>query len=105
MIINQAGQTIFIGAEHTIFGFPEQNPKNPVNTMILFVKRVLYSIKFAGIIPNVKSRQIKEVCKIQLIKNKELNIEFPGWKRLENYLNKVWPSSVHEELGLFGKTK
>ena len=54
---------------------------------------------------NTLLRQIKVVCKIQLIKNEELNIEFPGWKMLENYLNKVWPSSVHEELGLFGKTK
>ena len=31
---------------------------------------------------------------MQLIKNMDLNIEFPGWKRLENYLNNVWPFSV-----------
>jgi hypothetical protein len=98
VILNQAGQKFVIDAEHAIFGFPEQNPNNPVNTIILFVKRFLYSCKFAGITPNVNTllRQTKEVCKIQL---------FPGWKRLENYLNKVWASSVHEELGLFGKTK
>ena len=80
MIPNKAGQTIFRDAEHAIFGFPEQNPNNPVNTMILF----LYSYKFAEITPNVNTllRQIKEVCKIQLIKRKELNNEFPGWKRL-----------------------
>ena len=107
VIPNQAGQTIFIDAEHAIFGFPEQNPNNPDSTMILFVKWFLYTIKFAGITPNVNTllRQGKEVCKIQIIKNKQLKTEFPGWIRLENYLNKVWPSSAHEELGLFVKTK
>ena len=107
MILNQAGQTIFIDAKHALCGFPEQNPNNPVNTMILFVKRFLYFCKFAGITPNVNTllRQIKGVCKIELIKNKELNIKFPGWKRLACYLNKVWPSSVNEELDLFEKTK
>ena len=107
VILNQAGQTIHIDAEHAIFGFPDQNPNNPVNTMTLFVKRFLYSCKFSGVIPNVNTllRQIKEVCKIQQLKNSELNTEFPGWTRLESYLNSVWPASVHEELGTFGKKK
>ena len=66
--------------------------------MILFVKRFLYSRKFAGITPNINTllRPIK-------IKNKEINIEFPGWIKLESYLKSVWPASVHEELGSFGK--
>ncbi len=107
MILNQAGQTIYIDAEHAIFGFPDQNPNNPVNTMILFVKRFLYSCKFTGVNPNVNTllRQIKEVCKIQLIKNTELKTEFPGWTRLDSYLSSVSPASVHEELGTFGKKK
>ena len=107
MILNQAGQTIYIDAEHTIFGFPDQNPNNPVNTMILFVTRFLYSCKFTGINPNVNTllRQIKEVCKIQLIKNKELKTEFHGLTKLESNLSSVWPASVHEELGTFGKKK
>ena len=105
MVLNQAGHTIHIDAEHAIFGFLDENPNNPVNKMILFVKRFLYSCKFSGVIPNVNTLilQIKEVCKIQLIKNKELNTEFPGWTKLESYLNRVWPASVHEELGTFGE--
>ena len=83
VILNQAWQSIYIDSEHAIFGFPDQNPNNPVNTMILFVKRFLYSCKFTGIIPNVNTllRQIKEVCKIQLIKNIELKTEYHGWTR------------------------
>merc|ERR1712082_319613 len=106
-ILNQAGHTIYIDAEHAIFGFPDQNPNNPVNTMILFVKRFLYSCKFTGTNPNINVllKQIKEECKTQLIKNHELNTEFPGWDRLDRYLNNVWPSSVHEELGIFGRKK
>ena len=85
MILNQAGQTIFIDAEHAIIGFPEQNPNNPVSTMILFVKRFLYSSEFAGITPNVNTllKQIEEECKIQLIKNKELNLSSLGGKGLK----------------------
>ena len=58
------------------FGFPDQNSNNPVNTMILFVKRFLYSCKFSGTNPNVNTllRQVKEVCKIKIIKNEELNL-------------------------------
>merc|ERR1712082_295500 len=107
VILNQAGQTIYIDAEHAIFGFPDQNPNNPVNTMILFVKRFLYPCKFTGVNPNVNTllRQIKEVCKIQLIKNTELKTEFPGWIRLNSYLSSVSPASIHKELGTFGKKK
>ena len=103
VILNQSGQTVHIDAEHAIFGFPDENPNNPVNTMILFVKRFLYSCKFSGVNPNVNTllRQVKEVCKIQLLKNSELGIEFPGWTRLNCYLDSVWPASVHEELGTF----
>merc|ERR1712244_155825 len=105
VILNQSGSTIHIDAEHAIFGFPDENPNNPVNTMILFVKRFLYSCKFSDVIPNVNTllRQVKEVCKIQLLKNTELETEFPGWNRLDCYLNSVWPASVHEELGTFGQ--
>merc|ERR1712082_177855 len=107
VILNQAGHTIFIDAEPAIFGFPDQNPNNSVNTMILFVKRFLYSCKFNGTSPNINIllKQIKEVYKTQLIKNQELNTEFPGWDRLDCYLNNVWPASVHEELGIFGRKK
>merc|ERR1712082_319969 len=107
VILNQAGHTIYIDAEHAIFGFPDQNPNNPVNTMILFVKRFLYSCKFSGINPNINIllKQIKDVCKIQLIKNTELSTEFPGWNRLDSYLSNVWPASVYEELGTFGRKK
>merc|ERR1712244_62376 len=103
VILNQAGATIHIDAEHAIFGCPDENPNNPVNTMILFVKRFLYSCKFSGVNPNVNTllRQVKEVRKIQLLKNSELDIEFPGWTRLNSYLDSVWPASVHEELGTF----
>ena len=105
VILNQSGQTVHIDAEHAIFGFPDENPNNPVNTMILFVKRFLYSCKFSEVIPNVNTllRQVKEVCKTQLLKNTELGTEFPGWNRLDCYLNSVWPASVHEELGTFGQ--
>ena len=105
VILSQTGQTIYIDAKHAIFGFPDQNPNNPVNIMILFVKKFLYTCKFAGISPDINTllRQIKEVCKIQLIKNAELKTEFSGWTRQESYINSVWPASVHEELGTFGK--
>ena len=103
-ILNQAGETVYIDAEHAIFGFTDQDPNNPVNTMILFIKRFLYTCKFSGANPTVNTllKQIKEVCKIQTIKNKALKTEYPGWCRLEKYLNNVWPASVHEELGRFG---
>ena len=88
-ILNQAGETIFIEAEHAMFGFPEQKPNNPVNTMILFTKRILCSCKFSGIIPNVNTllRQVKEVSKVQIIKNQKLGIKYPSW-----------PATVYEEL-------
>merc|ERR1712082_143668 len=44
-ILNQAGETVYIDAEHATFGFPDQDPNNPVNTVILFVKRFLYTCK------------------------------------------------------------
>ena len=31
VILNQAGHTIFIDAEHAIFRLTEQNPDNPIN--------------------------------------------------------------------------
>ena len=74
VILNQAGETIFINAEHAMFEFPEQRPNNPVNTLILFTKRFLYSSKFSGFIPNNNTllRQVKEVTKVQIIKVKSL---------------------------------
>ena len=99
-ILNQAGETIYIDAEHAIFGFPDQNPNNPVNTMILFVKRFLYTCKFSSDTPNINTilRQIKEVCKIQIIKNKELNLKFPSWEKIDSYLGQTWPASIHAKL-------
>ena len=104
-ILNQAGETIYIDAEHAIFGFPDQNSNNPVNTMILFAKRFLYTCKFSGVNPNINTilRQVKEVCKIQILKNKELNLKFPSWEKMENYLNYTWPATIHSELGGFGR--
>ncbi len=103
-ILNQAGKTVYIDAEHAIFGFIDQDPNSPVNTMILFVKRFVYTCKFSGANPNANTllKQIKEVCKIQTIKNRALNQDYPGWSKLEKYLNNVWPATVHEELGRFG---
>ena len=85
-ILNHAGETIFIDKEHAIFGFPDLNPNNPVNTMILFTKRFLYTCKFSEVNPNVNTilRQVKEVCKIQILKNKELGLKFPSWKKWKN---------------------
>ena len=99
-ILNQAGETIYIDAEHAIFGFPD-----PVNTMILFVKRFLCTCKFSGVNPNINTilRQVKEVCKIQIPKNKELNVKFPSCEKMENNLNHTWPATIHSELGGFGR--
>ena len=99
-ILNQAGETIYIDAEHAVFGFPDQNPNNPVNTMILFAKRFLYTCKFSEVNPNINTilRQIKEVCKIQIMKNKELDLKFPSWEKIDSYLSQTCPASIHAEL-------
>ena len=104
-ILNHAGETVYIDAEHAIFGFPDQNPNNPTNTMILFAKRLLYTCKFSGVNPNINTvlRHVKEVCKIQILKNKGLGIKFPSWERMEKYLNFTWPADIHNELGSFGQ--
>ena len=68
--------------------------------MILFAKRFLYTCKFSGVTPNNNTilRQIKEVCKIQIIKNKELNLKFPSWEKIDSYLGQTWPASIHAKL-------
>ena len=81
-ILNQAGETIYIDAEYAIFGFPDQNSNNLVNSMILFVKRFLYTCKFSRVNPNINTilRQVKEVCKIQILKNKGIISSSPAVK-------------------------
>ena len=65
---------------HNIYTFSEINPN--INTML---------------------RQVKEVCKIQILKNKELGLKFPSWEKMEKYLNFTWPADIHNELGVFGR--
>ena len=74
--------------------------------MIIFAKRFFYTCKFSGVNPNINTilRQVKEVCKIQILKNKELNLKFPSWEKMENFLNHTWPATIHSELGGFGRS-
>ena len=38
VILNQDCETIYIDAENDMFEFPDQNPNNPINNIILLTK-------------------------------------------------------------------